>query len=128
MECNSNCKTCASVCAKSCPICGTKGKKVSNVTVTSLINGDFLFDKTQSAYICVNKKCSVVYFTEIIKLHIVYPTFCFACMTITAKQTVGQTISLSRINICCTFSLSIDRDTIRSFYSTTFHFFTVNGR
>ena len=64
MECNSNCKTCASVCAKSCPICGTKGKKVSNVTVKSLIKGDFLFVKTQSAYICVNKKCSVVYYQE----------------------------------------------------------------
>ena len=64
MECNSNCKTCASVCAKSCPICGIKGKKVSNVTVKSLIKGDFLFDKTQSAYICVNKKCSVVYYQE----------------------------------------------------------------
>ena len=64
MECNRNCKTCASICGNSCPICGTKGKKVSSVTVKSLIKGDFLFDENQDIYLCVNKKCSVAYYQE----------------------------------------------------------------
>ena len=63
-ECNSNCATCSTSCKSGCPLCNVKGKTVPLITVKSLVkNGaDYLNDN--QAYICINRKCNVIYFQE----------------------------------------------------------------
>ena len=63
-ECNNNCSTCNTSCKSGCPLCNVKGKTVPLITVKSLIKtgSDYLNDN--QAYICINRKCNVIYFQE----------------------------------------------------------------
>jgi hypothetical protein len=63
-ECNNNCSTCNTSCKSGCPLCNVKGKTVPLITVKSLIKTGSDYLNNNQAYICINRKCNVIYFQE----------------------------------------------------------------
>lgn len=63
-ECNNNCSTCSSNCKGGCPICNVKGKNVPLITAKSLIKDGHNYLNNEQIYICINRKCSVIYFQD----------------------------------------------------------------
>lgn len=62
-NCEGNCTVCSTECIHRCPVCKGNATKVENETVKSL-----LIDKklvlSGDTYICLNRKCEVVYFDD----------------------------------------------------------------
>lgn len=63
-KCDQNCNTCSSNCKQGCPICNVLGKNVPLITVKSLIKDQNSFLNDKNTYICINRKCSVIYYQE----------------------------------------------------------------
>ena len=63
-ECNNNCSTCNTSCKSGCPLCNVKGKTVPLITVKSLVKTGSNYLNDNQAYICINRKCNVIYFQE----------------------------------------------------------------
>ena len=63
-SCNNNCNTCTSSCNTKCPICNKVGKSVPLITLKSLISKNQELITDSNSYICVNRKCDVIYFQE----------------------------------------------------------------
>ena len=62
MNCDNKCSTCSTKCNLLCPICNKQVKNVPIQTVKSLIKHDINLLETEETYICLNKKCNLVYF------------------------------------------------------------------
>ena len=63
-KCDQNCSTCSSKCGSGCPICNVQGKNVPLITVKSLIKDKNYYLNDNNIYICINRKCPVIYFQE----------------------------------------------------------------
>ena len=63
-KCDQNCNTCSSKCGSGCPICNVAGKNVPLITVKSLIKDKNSFLNEKNTYICINRKCPVIYYQE----------------------------------------------------------------
>lgn len=63
-KCDQNCNTCSSKCGTGCPICNVSGKKVPLITVKSLLKDKNHYLNDNNIYICINRKCPVIYFQE----------------------------------------------------------------
>ena len=63
-KCDQNCNTCSSNCKQGCPICNVLGKNVPLITVKSLIKDKNSFLNEKNTYICINRKCTVIYYQE----------------------------------------------------------------
>lgn len=63
-KCDQNCNTCSANCKQGCPICNVLGKNVPLITVKSLIKDQNSFLNDKNTYICINRKCSVIYYQE----------------------------------------------------------------
>ena len=63
-KCDHNCNSCSSSCNNGCPICGIKGKKVPLITVKALLKDKNHYLNDLDTYICINRKCGVIYFQE----------------------------------------------------------------
>lgn len=63
-ECNNNCSTCNTNCKGGCPICNVKGKLVPLLTVKSLIKNGLNYLTDEQTYICINRKCNVIYYQD----------------------------------------------------------------
>lgn len=63
-KCDQNCNTCSSNCKQGCPICNVLGKNVPLITVKSLIKDQNSFLNDKNTYICINRKCPVIYYQE----------------------------------------------------------------
>lgn len=63
-KCDQNCSTCSTNCKNGCPICNVKGKIVPLITVKSLIKDKNTFLTDDDTYICINRKCRVIYYQE----------------------------------------------------------------
>ncbi len=61
-SCDQNCNTCSSNCKNGCPLCNVSGKKVPLITVKSLIKDKNHFLTDDEAFICINRKCPVIYY------------------------------------------------------------------
>lgn len=62
-NCEGNCNTCSTECTHRCPVCKGNTEKVSNETVKSMLVDKSLV-LTGDTYICLNRKCEVVYFDD----------------------------------------------------------------
>ena len=62
MNCDNKCSTCSTKCNLLCPICNKQVKNVPIQTVKSLVKHDINLLETEETYICLNKKCNLVYF------------------------------------------------------------------
>lgn len=62
MECNKECSTCQSECAKHCPVCGQSALGVESATVLNLSKVNIKPER--QFYICLNPKCKTIYFDE----------------------------------------------------------------
>ena len=62
--CNQNCNTCTSKCQNGCPICNVVGKEVPLITVKNLLKNKQIYLTTEKTYICINRKCPVIYYQE----------------------------------------------------------------
>lgn len=63
-KCDQNCSTCSSKCGSGCPICNVQGKNVPLITVKSLIKDKNYYLNDNNIYICINRKCPVIYYQE----------------------------------------------------------------
>lgn len=60
-SCNGNCNTCNTDCNRKCPVCHANASKVDEQTVKSMLIDKSLII-TGDTYICLNRKCEVIYF------------------------------------------------------------------
>lgn len=63
-KCDQNCNTCLSKCGYVCPLCNVQGKKVPLITVKSLLKEKYHYLNDFNVYICINRKCPVIYYQE----------------------------------------------------------------
>lgn len=63
-KCLNNCQNCNNICTSNCPICGIKGKSVPLETLKNkiIMHQEYIMD--EKSYICINRKCNVVYYQE----------------------------------------------------------------
>lgn len=63
-KCDQKCNTCSSKCNNGCPICNVIGKNVPLITVKSLLKDKNQYLNDNNIYICINRKCPVIYYQE----------------------------------------------------------------
>lgn len=63
-KCDQNCNSCSSKCGSGCPICNVAGKNVPLITVKSLLKDNNHYFNDLKTYICINRKCPVIYYQE----------------------------------------------------------------
>lgn len=63
-KCDHNCSTCSSICGSGCPLCNVQGKEVPLITVESLLKDKNHYFNDLNTYICINRKCPVIYYQE----------------------------------------------------------------
>ena len=63
-KCDHNCSTCSSICGSGCPLCNVQGKEVPLITIKSLLKDKNHYFNDLNTYICINRKCPVIYYQE----------------------------------------------------------------